>query len=898
VAFSARRRQNRGVERIGPYEVLEELARGGTGVVYRARDGRTGRAAAVKVLLTHRGGDDRARRRTQTELLALVRLRHPHVVQALDAGTHGETPYLALELIEGESLEDRLQRRGPLPVDEAVRLGRELAAALEHAHAYGVLHRDLKPDNVLLRAADGAALLTDFGLALDVETSLSRISRTGMFLGTPGYWPPEQARGELDALGPTADVYGLGAVLYAALTGSPPVEGRGLVDYLQTVRFRRIRPVRAVQPEVPAWLSDVCRRCLEPEPTDRYRSAGEVGCVLGAGAGAIGGVPRDAPPPIRRPRWVGPVALGAAVAGVVAVGVAASAVLAERRRDRLRAELHALAERGDDPDAVLAFAATLPDDLRREAPIAERVAALEAGVAVEAAREAAVEELGRLAGVADFDERLAIVEAALAHDDTYARAYVERARIRYALARRDALEREVVTRSALTQSALDDVGKAIAAKPDAPEPYLFRAELEVVRGDRAGARSSLRQVIQLDDGALGSLAAGLREALGRNWDAAIEHYDAAVRADHRLVAAYLARAEAAIAIGDDPQALRDAQEALRLDPSSASALTLRAEARYHASSDREGALADLDRAIALDGASTHALALRAYVRLERDVSGWDILSAEADLDASEDDARTALRVDQDEPLAYLALGEVLKTRGNEYLGRALQNATRACEWGRNMPETFLFRGRLRALQGDEDNARSDFEAVIRLTNNRPGLGRVRARALTVLAGILVNKESYLEARNKLSAAMELDPSLPDVYFYRGRVFQADKDAQGRQYDQAIADFSAAINRKPDFAAAYFYRAACYFDLRRYDESLEDLEKAESLREDNDRLGGFPMHAALYVRANCYYQRQDWRLAVDAFKAFLDAAPLGSRSAEIARERLDEVEAHLAEGEGG
>jgi len=306
------------VERIGPYEVLDALGLGGMGTVYRARDARTGREVALKVVFAQRGAAARARRRTRTELEALLRLRHPHVVPALDAGEHAGAPYLALELVAGETLEARL-RRGPLAVDAAARLGRELADALEHVHRQGVLHRDLKPDNVLLRAADGAALLTDFGLALDLEASRSRISKTGVFLGTPGYWPPEQARGELTALGPTADVYGLGAVLYAALTGRPPVGGGGVFDGFGSGRFPRAPSVREVRPDVPGWLSDVCGRCLEPAPEDRYGAAGEVERALAAGG--AGGVGERAAPSRRRVARSAP-ALAALLAGVAgATGV-------------------------------------------------------------------------------------------------------------------------------------------------------------------------------------------------------------------------------------------------------------------------------------------------------------------------------------------------------------------------------------------------------------------------------------------------------------------------------------------------------------------------------------------------------------------------------------------------
>jgi len=267
---------------IGPYRVLEEVARGGMGVVFRARAA-DGTEVALKLLLAHRATDPRARKRFRREVEALARLSHPNVVAILGAGEHEGAPWLALEFVEGESLDARL-RQGPLPVWEALRLGQQLAQALSYVHSCGVLHRDLKPDNVLLRG--GQALLTDFGLVLDDQSSVSRVTVSGVFQGTPGYWAPEQARGELERFGPRTDVYGLGAVLYACLTGRPPVQGTSLADFLQTVGFEETPPPRALRPEVPQWLSDLCLRCLAPDPAGRPASADAVARELLLAEGA------------------------------------------------------------------------------------------------------------------------------------------------------------------------------------------------------------------------------------------------------------------------------------------------------------------------------------------------------------------------------------------------------------------------------------------------------------------------------------------------------------------------------------------------------------------------------------------------------------------------------------
>ena len=272
------------MQRIGPYTVLDELARGGHGVVFRAQDA-SGRVVALKLLLAHRAANPRARKRFVHEIQALRRLRHPNVVALLGSGEVGGAPWLALEFVEGESLEARL-RRGPLAIPDAIRVAHQLAQALSYVHRCGVVHRDLKPANVLLRGEQ--ALLTDFGIAHDDEAGHSRLTVTGVLLGTPGYWAPEQALGDTARLGPRSDVYGLGGVLYASLTGEPPVRASSLQEYAQALGDSGPTSPRHLRPECPAWLSTLCARCLAVDPGLRPVSADEVARELVTGA---------APPP-------------------------------------------------------------------------------------------------------------------------------------------------------------------------------------------------------------------------------------------------------------------------------------------------------------------------------------------------------------------------------------------------------------------------------------------------------------------------------------------------------------------------------------------------------------------------------------------------------------------------
>jgi serine/threonine protein kinase/WD40 repeat protein len=252
------------------YEVLEELGRGGMGVVYLARQVGLDRVVALKVLPAgaHAGPEERARFWREAE--AIARLDHPNVVHVYEVGEHNGLPYFSMELCAGGSLARRLAG-GALPPEEAARLTAALARAVHAAHEVGVIHRDLKPANVLL-AGDGTPKLTDFGLAkqLDAATGLTA---SGVVLGTPSYMAPEQAGGRAQEVGPAADVYALGAVLYACLTGRPPFQAATPLDTVLQVLSDPPVPPSQLRRRVPAALEAICLKCLEKEPRRRYASA-------------------------------------------------------------------------------------------------------------------------------------------------------------------------------------------------------------------------------------------------------------------------------------------------------------------------------------------------------------------------------------------------------------------------------------------------------------------------------------------------------------------------------------------------------------------------------------------------------------------------------------------------
>ena len=258
---------------IGDYELIEEVARGGMGVVFRARQRSLGRTVAVKLLLGGGFAGESARSRFRTEASAAARLQHPNIVAIHDIGEHDGQLYFSMDLVEGGTLADRV-RSGPLTAREVARIGGLIAGAVYHAHGQGVLHRDLKPSNVLLDR-NGEPHVTDFGLAKHLESTVT-LTDTGDVLGSPAYASPEQVRGETRTIGFASDVYSMGALLYHLMTGRPPFQGDSVEAVLRQVADAEPVSPRRLNPSVPVDLETVCLKCLEKDPQRRYGTAGEV----------------------------------------------------------------------------------------------------------------------------------------------------------------------------------------------------------------------------------------------------------------------------------------------------------------------------------------------------------------------------------------------------------------------------------------------------------------------------------------------------------------------------------------------------------------------------------------------------------------------------------------------
>jgi hypothetical protein len=288
--------------RLGPYRVLKVLGAGGMGVVFRAEDPQLQRLVALKAMLPALAENDSARQRFLREARAAASIKHDHIVTIHQVGEDRGAPFLAMEFLEGEALDERVKREGKLPLAEVLRIGGEIAAGLEAAHEHGLIHRDIKPGNVWLEGKRGRVKILDFGLARTITDDI-HLTQSGAIVGTPAYMPPEQARGE--KVDSRCDLYSLGCVLYRLCTGELPFKGDNAMSLLMALAIEQPKSPREVNPDVPPALADLIIRLLAKDPAQRPATAGEVAEALrdiGAGEPAPRKAAQVPAPPRRRRR--------------------------------------------------------------------------------------------------------------------------------------------------------------------------------------------------------------------------------------------------------------------------------------------------------------------------------------------------------------------------------------------------------------------------------------------------------------------------------------------------------------------------------------------------------------------------------------------------------------------
>lgn len=259
------------------YAIGQTLGQGGMGTVFRALDTSSDRNVALKIMHEPTRVEDASFGRFQREVRILRRLDHPLIPRITDAGLDQNRMFLVTELVEGESLRDRIVRSAPFPPAEVARIGAFIAEGIEVAHQHGVIHRDIKPHNVMVTPS-GELRLLDFGIARDVTPGAQSITEAGTLIGTPGYMSPEQFQGEkVDA---RSDIYSLGVLLYQMATGDLPFRADTTISLGMKHVCELPRPPRSIRPEVPPWLNRIILKCLEKQKEDRYATAGDLASDL------------------------------------------------------------------------------------------------------------------------------------------------------------------------------------------------------------------------------------------------------------------------------------------------------------------------------------------------------------------------------------------------------------------------------------------------------------------------------------------------------------------------------------------------------------------------------------------------------------------------------------------
>ncbi len=528
---------------LGPYELLDELGRGGVGVVFRAR-GPRGEEVAVKILAKVQG--DALARFDRERRLAGAFTAREGFVPLLDAGTAPEGPYLVMPLVSGGTLRDRL-KKGPFNVEQTLALGRALAHAIGLAHARGIVHRDLKPENVLFDG-EGRPLIADLGLAKHfandapgASQSLS-LSRAGALRGTAGYMAPEQAADARSA-GPAADVFALGAILHECLSGRAAFQGESLFELLGKVAEGRVEPLVGV----PGWLAAVIDKALAKDPARRYSDGAALGEALTGKR-----VPRR-----------GPVLLAVVVLGLVASGWAVRAHFVRAAVVKARAALvakdHATARRCADEalalDASNAAAWCVRGDARRAA--------------------------------GDFKGAFADLTRAIELDPTDALAWTVRGDVNSELEQFDA--------------AVSDTTRALALAPDLARAWKERGVARSRKNDLVGALRDLDRALELDvtNGQAWYNRGHLRQTAGDD-KGAISDLTRAIEVEPGVARYWIVRASSRISLGDLDGVIEDCTKAFSLDPKEGHVLCMRGFAKAKRG-DHVGAVRDYDRGLAIDG---------------------------------------------------------------------------------------------------------------------------------------------------------------------------------------------------------------------------------------------------------------------------------------------------------
>jgi tetratricopeptide (TPR) repeat protein/tRNA A-37 threonylcarbamoyl transferase component Bud32 len=837
------------------YEILEKLGEGGMGVVYKARQQALNRLVALKMIV----GGSRARAdllgRFRTEAEAVARLRHPNILQIYDIGDVGGLPFLSLELLEGGDLDDRLAGT-PQPGERAAELVATLARAIHAAHQARIVHRDLKPTNILF-TADGVPKITDFGLAKRLESE-TRQTETGEIMGSPSYMAPEQAQGRTKDIGPAADVYALGAILYEVLTGRPPFKGETALETARQVIDDDPVPPSRLVPRLARDLETICLKCLHKEPHKRYDSALDLALDLECYREGKTIKARRTPPWERGLKWSKrhPVAdLAVAMCLMAAVGLFARHLMEKARhqsrvlRDQGRgAVLLDQADQAHDRDQLERVNFGLTAFLEQVAgeaelnPISVRVAEK---------RQWAVDQLQAMSTRAASLERERGIQDRMRLDRDLFQRFLERR----AEAQLYAAATGMLASSERLQQLLASAREALAIYARDPRS----GDDAWILADPLPATLSKTQKTRVRDGCYDLLllmSGAVRPAEG------LRILDRAARLRPQATAAYhFRRGDCLERAGDLAGRDREQRAAGQLQPLTAldhffSGRELAARGRF------DDAIRLLDTAVQRDVDQTSAHLLLAICHLNR---------RPPQLTAARASLNSCIRSNPDLVGLYLLRASILGEQGSQAQGKDASDAYEAAETdyrhalGMKRNEHLSYsllanRGLLRLRSGRLAEAIADLDAAIQIQPRQ-------YQAHATLAQVLQRQGRLNDAASALGGAIACHPEpnvLAALYRTRALIYAPRRTIPASQRDSALRDLEQSIGHEPDpvqRASDHVWRARLFFGGGRSEQALSACDAALGLVPDDPDAHRVRLSALMKLR-----RYQDVLSAADGYLA--------------------------------
>jgi serine/threonine protein kinase/Flp pilus assembly protein TadD len=852
-------------KRLGDFELLREIGRGGMGVVYEAGQISLKRRVALKVLPPGLGLTDQAVQRFEREAQAAAKLHHTNIVPVYATGQDQGCHYYAMELIEGQSLSQVLHDlRGEKPnplmeatvtlaapassdapaaestttaestsysdtdtggrqwFDTVAKLLADVGDALNYAHEQGVIHRDVKPANLLL-SGDGRLCLGDFGLARVAQEPGMTVS--GSFLGTPAYMSPEQVAAGRVKLDHRTDVYSLGAVLYEMLTLQRPFLGDSREQVLTGILSKDPRPPRRVNPRVPMDLDTICLKAMEKDPDRRYATAGEMSADLKQflQRGLIAA--RRAGPLRRTGKFLRRHPLAAVtVAALVVVAVLVGWVWTASSRQSHEAAMRAFADaRYYQSQGEYESGLEQVESALERAPELAEARLLRARLLMELRRhdEAVVEARGMLE--ADPDDWTGHLILALADKTSESSLRVLESSVdehmaeveRLAPETADGYHLRALAEEENAAAAIELLDRALAIDPAHSGALAERSRRHAKRKDFESAlRDAERLVAVRPRSAQGHRMAGRIRVEQHDTERALERFGEALRIDPDDPITLNERARLYRGLGRHDEAMTDINRAIELDPDYPRSYYERAELNG-ALEQLENVLADLRQAVELnpDYEDAEVLlfdtlwAMGRKEELAKQMQQWEeaVAESEGTIDA---ETRSSLLIAR----AYVRLAE-------QQYQAAIADADRAVEldpdnWGR-----FLDRAIFRSQLGDTSGAEADRRRAAEFEVTAPAELLKRGNMLLLMP----SSDSRQLARTDFTRAIEAAPWWSDPYVERGQILQTEK-----RFDDALADFDRAIELTPAWGEAYFYRGLLHRERERFERALADLDRAAEL----------------------------------------------------------------------